>query len=246
MKIRNIFYATIAVMTVFNSCSKVDNYDGPTETISGIVKDKGTGKGLQTEVSGEAGNGTRIKMLEISWSDNPTPLYLASKMDGSYINTKMFMATYQMIPEGAFVPLKPNEIKTIEAKGGSTVVDFEVEPFLRVDWEGTPVVNADGTVSVKVKVTRGTNQTEFHKNLMDITLFINNNPYVGNNNYDSRFSPRISFTGQMGNASIGEIIELKSITPLPAKRDWYIRAGARVAHGLNIYNYSEPQTVTIP
>ncbi len=121
-----------------------------------------------------------------------------------------------------------------------------VAPFLRLDWGGTPVVNADGSVSVKVKVTRGANQTEFHKNLMDITLFVNNNPYVGDNNYDSRFSPRIAFTGQVGNARIGEVIELKSTTPLPAQRDWYIRAGERVAHGLNIYNYSEPLTVTIP
>src|SRR5215211_2787906 len=94
-----------AILFATGSCKKTDNYDGPTETLQSRIIDAGSGQNVQSEVSGDNGNGTRIKLLEISWSDNPTPLYLATKQDGTYSNTKVFKATYKMIAEGAFVPM---------------------------------------------------------------------------------------------------------------------------------------------
>src|SRR5688572_24870091 len=132
---KNIVYtlAIGAALLTAGSCSKVDNYDGPTETLQGRIIDAGTNQNVQSEVSGDNGNGTRIRLLEISWSANPTPLNLATKQDGTYINTKVFAATYKMIAEGAFVPMDlaaNDKTQTVVVQGGTTTVDFTVEPFL--------------------------------------------------------------------------------------------------------------------
>src|SRR5690349_19122717 len=156
---KNIVYALAlgSILLTAGSCKKDDNYDGPTETLQGRIIDAGTNQNVQSEVSGDNGSGTRIKLLETSWSDNPTPLYLATKQDGTYSNTKVFAATYKMIAEGAFVPMDiagNDKSQTVVVKGGTTTVDFTVEPFLRVELVGEPVINGNGTVSQDVKVTR--------------------------------------------------------------------------------------------
>src|SRR5579875_2700092 len=103
---RKLYYIALSLaVTAFSACKKYDNYAPPSETLKGNIIDAATGKNVQSEISGDNGNGTRIKLLEISWSDNPTPLYLATKQDGTYINTKVFAATYRMSAEGAFVPM---------------------------------------------------------------------------------------------------------------------------------------------
>jgi hypothetical protein len=237
-----------AALLAAGSCNKVDNYDGPTETLQGRIIDAGTGQNVQSEVSGDNGAGTRIKLLETSWSDNPTPLYLATKQDGTYINTKIFKATYKMIAEGAFVPMDlpaNDQSKSLEVKGGTTTVDFTVEPFLRVEWVGEPVVNANGTVTIQVKVTRGTANAGFQQNITNLGLFLSPYQYVGNNNYDSRYSTVIAYSGVAGNAILGQTITLTTTGTLP-KKDWYLRIGSRIVYGTNRYNYSTIKMVTIP
>jgi hypothetical protein len=238
--------ATSTILLMGNSCKKVDNYNGPTETLQGHIIDAGNKQNVQSEVSGDNGAGTRIKLLEISWSDNPTPLYLATKQDGTYTNTKVFAATYKMIAEGAFVPMDlagNDQTKTIDVKGGVTNVDFTVEPFLRVDWVGEPVMNADSSVSIKVTVTRGTTNAGFQQNIINLALFVCPYEYAGNNNYDSRYSTVLSYSGTTGNAIAGQTITLTS-KPLPGK-DWFLRVGSRIAYGTNRYNYSTIKMVTI-
>jgi hypothetical protein len=246
---KNIVFAFAigAVLMTAGSCSKIDNYDGPTETLQGRIIDDATGQNVQSEVSGDNGAGTRIKLLEISWSDNPTPLYLATRQDGTYSNTKIFKATYKMIAEGAFVPMDlagNDKTQTVVVKGGTTTVDFKVDPFLRVEWVGEPVVNANGTVSVDVKVTRGTNNAAFQQNITNLALFLCPYEYVGNNNFDNRYSKINSYSGTTGNAIVGQTITLTSTGTLP-KKDWYLRVGSRIAYGTNRYNYSTIKKVTI-
>jgi hypothetical protein len=246
---KNIVYtlAIGAALLTAGSCSKVDNYDGPTETLQGRIIDAGTNQNVQSEVSGDNGNGTRIRLLEISWSANPTPLNLATKQDGTYINTKVFAATYKMIAEGAFVPMDlagNDKTQTVVVQGGTTTVDFTVEPFLRVEYVGEPVVNANGTVSVDVRVTRGTTNTAYQQNITNLALFLSPNEYVGNNNFDNRYSTIVSYSGTTGNAIVGQTIKLTSTSVLP-KKDWYLRVGSRIAFGTNRYNYSTIKKVTI-
>lgn len=236
-----------AVLLAAGSCKKIDNYDGPTETLQGRIIDAGNSQNVQSEVSGDNGNGTRIRLLEISWGPNPTPLYLATKQDGTYTNTKVFKATYKMIAEGAFVPLDlpaNDQSQTVEVKGGSTTVDFTVEPFLRVEWIGEPVVNANGTVTVQVRVTRGTSNPNYQQNITNLALFASPVPYVGNNNFDNRYSTVVAYSGTAGNAIVGQTMTLTTTGTLP-KKDWYLRVGSRIAFGTNRYNYSTIKMVTI-
>jgi hypothetical protein len=245
---KKIIYSIVLGLTLINmsSCKKVDNYEGPTETLQGRIIDAATGQNVQSEVSGDNGNGTRIRLLEISWSNNPTPLYLATKQDGTYRNTKVFKATYKMIAEGAFVPMDlagNDKSQTVEVKGGTTTVDFTVDPFLRVEWVGEPVLNANGTVSVQVRVTRGTNNAAYQQNITNLALFVSPSEYVGNNNNDPRYSTNTAYSGTAGNAIVGQTITLTSTGILP-KRDWYLRVGSRIAFGTNRYNYSTIKMVS--
>lgn len=244
---KNIAFAAAMsmVLLIGNSCKKNDNFPAPAETLRGNIIDATTKQNVQSEVSGDNGAGTRIKLLEISWSDNPTPLYLATKQDGTYNNTKVFAGTYKIIAEGAFVPLDlatNDQTQTVNVKGVNTV-DFTVEPFLRVAWVGQPVTNADGSVSVQVTVSRGTSNTAFQQAIINLGLFISPSEYVGNNNYDSRYSNLLTYSGTTGNAIVGQTITLTS-KPLP-KREWFLRVGSRISFGTNRYNYSDIRSVTI-
>ena len=246
---KRILYSVVLGATIITagSCKKTDNYDGPTAALQGRIIDAGNSQNVQSEVSGDNGSGTRIRLLEISWSNNPTPLYLATRQDGTYTNTKVFSATYKMIAEGAFVPMDlagNDKSQTIDVKGGTTTVDFTVEPFLRVEWVGEPVVNANGTVSVQVKVTRGTSNPAYQQNISNLAIFLSPSEYVGNNNYDPRYSTITAYSGTAGNAIVGQTTTLTTSGVLP-KKDWYLRVGSRIAFGTNRYNYSTIKMVGV-
>jgi hypothetical protein len=251
---KKIFY-TIAICIVAvagSSCSKLDNYPDPTETLNGSVIDAGTNKTVQTE---NGGGGTRIKLLEISWSDNPTPFYISSMQDGTFNYTKLFAGKNVISAEGAFVPLVQTDAsgativdksQTVDIKG-ATNVNFSVDPFLRIEWIGEPVLNPDGTVTASFKFTRGTTDPNFQQDITDVHLFVNSNKFVGNNNFDNRYSPQIDYNGSDANAQVGQTITLTTKGgPLPTKREYFLRVGARTNYGLKYYNYTDVKTVTVP
>lgn len=258
MKKTFYYIAVGVVLLTANACSKkIDNYAAPDQTLRGRIIDAGTGKNMPGEVSGENGTGTRIELRELSWSDNPTPLYLATMQDGTYNNTKIFAGHYKISADGAFVPLVQtganpvDKSQTVDIKGGVTTVDFNVEPFLRVEWMGEPVLNTNGTVSVQVKITRGTADPAYQLNVTDINFYVNNYPYVGNNanSFDARYSNRVAYSGTTGNALLGQTITITTTGgALPAKRDWYLRVGARTTFP-NLgrpFNYNEVKKISIP
>jgi hypothetical protein len=246
----------IAWMAI-SACSKTDNYSAPDQTLRGRIIDAGTGKNMPGEVSGENGTGTRIELRELSWSDNPTPQYLATMQDGTYNNTKIFAGHYKISADGAFVPLVqtgPNPVdksKEMDIQGGVTELDFTVEPFLRVEWVGDPVYNTNGTVTVKAIITRGTNDPNYQLNVTDINLYINNYPYVGSNanSFDARYSNRVTYSGTNGNNLLGQTLTITTTGgALPGKRDWYLRVAARTTFP-NLgrpYNYNEVKKISIP
>ncbi len=255
-KMKKILYYLSCCILLFAgySCSTdIDNYDEPQETLKGEVIDKNTMKPMQTEVSDA---GIRLKLMEYSWSDNPTPYYFYCKQDGTFNNTKIFKGTYNVVPQGAFVPLVQkddegntilDESRTLEIKG-SVDLKFEVEPFLNIEWVGEPVVNSNGSITIQVKVTRGTANAKYHQNVSDIVLFINSSsPYVGDNNYDNRYITKLS--GDDANNSLGKTITLTTTGEFSKARTYYVRVGARIDYnveGSKRYNYNEPKTVPIP
>jgi hypothetical protein len=260
MTMKSIIYSIalgLAVITA-SSCKKFDNYDGPDQTLQGTIIDANNGRPMQSDLSGDAGGsaGTRIKLLETSWSANPTPLYLATKIDGTYVNTKVFAATYNISAEGAFVPLvQPaatppvDQSKNLEVKGGTTTVDFTVEPLLEVEWVGTPVLNANGSITAQVKITRGTTKTAFQGNVTDLWLFTSPYPYIGSstNSYDTRYATHVTYAGTTGTALLGTTITITTTLTSGAlpKKDWYIRLAARTDYGGKLYNFSDMKMVTV-
>lgn len=241
----------ISIIAVGSSCKKIDNYDAPNATLKGSVVDATTGAGIQTE----QGSGTRIKLLEISYSANPTPYYVSSMQDGTFVNTKLFANKDIMSAEGPFVPMVQtdatgktivDESQTIDLKG-TTTVTFKVHPFLRVEWVGAPVFNPDGTITAQVKFTRGTDDPNFQQNISDVYLFVNATKYVGNNNYDNRYSQQLSYSGTAGNDAVGTTVTLTTKGgAMPGKRSYFVRVGARVSYGLNYYNYTDVKEVAAP
>lgn len=244
--------AIFSILLLSGACStELDNYDEPDATLQGSVIDVNTGKPLQTEVGNR---GTRIKLLEMSWSDNPTAQYLYSVQEGTYTNTKIFGGTYKIVPEGAFVPLVQTGATPVDksqtvnvTSGGTTTVDFQVEPLLEVEYVGEPILNADGTITVKFKVTRGTTNPSFKPNMNAVFLFVNNTKYLGDNNWDNRYSRAIVYSGTAGDNLLGTVISITTAGgSLPKGRNYYVRVGARTAYGLQLYNYNEPKIVSIP
>jgi len=233
------------------SCTKTDNYKAPDQTLQGTITDVGNGQNVQGEI-GDAANSSRIKLLEISYSSNPTPQYLGVMQDGTYVNTKIFAATYKISAEGAFVPMVQttpvvDQSQTVVVKGGTTAVNFQVEPLLRVSWVGTPVLNANGTITVQVTVTRGTTNALFQNNITDVSLFVNTSEYVGNNINDASRTARITYTGNAANTTLGTTLTLTTVGgALPTGRDYYLRVGARTDYGLKQYNYTDVKKLAVP
>lgn len=252
---KNILYYLASCILLIGgyACSTdIDNYSEPKETLRGAVVDKNTGEPIQTEVSDR---GIRLKLMEYSWSDNPTPYYFNCKQDGTFNNTKIFKGTYNILPFGPFVPLVQtnssgqvivDESQTVQIKG-TVEMDFEVEPFLNVEWVGEPVLNSNGSVTVQVRVTRGTTHPDYQQNVSDIVLFINSSSYyVGDNNYDNRYITRLE--GAAAHSQLGNVVTLTTNGSFSMNRDYYVRVGARIDYnveGSRRYNYNEPKMVKV-
>ncbi|WP_316769910.1 DUF3823 domain-containing protein [Pedobacter frigiditerrae] len=236
MKRITYYIAICLALLTASSCSKFDNYAAPDQTVKGVVTDAGTGKPIQTEVTTTDGSmtaGTRVRLVETSYSPTATPQFLASRQDGSFTNTKLFAATYTMTPEGAFVPPTP---KVVEVKGGTTEVNFAVEPFLRVEWVGEPTYDAaTGKVNAQYTIVRGTANAAYQDAIGDCVLYLNNTPYVGNTNFTlftRPATPALTVTNSVASPV------------LPKGREIFLRVGARI--GSRLYNYSTIKSVTIP
>jgi len=244
---KKIFYYSALCLAIAagSSCSKIDNDAAPSSTITGSTIDEGTGQTVQTEIGS---GGTRVKLLETSYSANPVPIYFQSKQDGTFENTKVFAATYKVSVEGPFVPIvQTDNTGALLSDSSQNIVlkntanlNFKVQPFLRVEWVGKPVVNADNSVTVQVRVTRGTANPNYVSDITDINLYVSNTQYDGSNNYDPRYSKLTSYSGSTGTALLGQVITLTTTGGSLPAQDVYFRVGARINAGLNEYNYNTP------
>ncbi len=243
MKTLRLILLLIINVLFFNSC-KVDNYDFPSETLKGEFVDKLTKEPFQTSMGA---TGIRIRMMEYSWSDNPVPYDFYAKMDGTFYNNKIFAGEYGIIPTGAFVPLEEQRVKV----NGECSLHYEVEPFLRLEWIGEPIVNSDGTAEVQVKISRGTVNSEYQQPLAEVWLYVSETTYVGDFSYSPRFSTHL--TGYQVNDILDKVITIKTGQAngpgegnpqeyFPTySRKFFLRVGARIdtqVEGSNVYNYT--------
>jgi hypothetical protein len=236
------------LLTIITSCEDDDNYPAPAETFKGSIVDAETGEPFQTAIGN---TGVRIKMMEYSWSETPAPYYMYSQMDGQFNNTKIFKGEYGITPEGAFVPVAEERIQI----SGTVEKNYQVEPFLRIEWVGEPAINDNGTATVQVKIDRGTVHPDYQQALTEVWLFVSETQYAGDFSYSPNYSTKLTgatlpalggtvsiTTGWPGGIGTGA----QRFFP-DYSRKYFLRVGARInrqVNSTNVYNYSTVKEIT--
>ena len=251
----------------FNSC-KIDNYDEPQETLKGTVSDVVTGDPVLTDQGSE---GTRIRLRELSWTETKVPdnYDFYCMKEGIFQDTKVFKGHYNVRIDGAFIPLVrltsagdtiADETKYIDIQG-ITQVEFKVQPFLKLEWIGTPTIS-DGKITATVKVTRAVSPDDFKAkiepmggyddnflNVTDVRLFVSEVPYVGYRDWDNRYTTEIDYSGNSFDALLGQPVIITTSGVIPAGRTVFIRAAARINYAtenIRRHNYNVAVRVDIP
>jgi hypothetical protein len=254
----------------FSSCElfEMDDYSEPTETIKGEVVNVATGERVLTDQGSE---GIRIRLRQLSWKQTATPdnFDFWCTKEGLFQNTKVFKAYYNLRIDGPFIPLVrlnlqgdtiADETKYLDIKG-VTDVKFAVQPFLKVEWVGTPTIS-NGKITAKFKVTRATSPEDFKAKIepmggynanflevSDVRLFVGENAFIGLRQKDDRYGLQQNYTGNAFNALLGETITITTNSEIPAGRTVFIRAAARIRYlteNISRYNYNESIRVDIP
>jgi len=267
------FYILSIGLFSLSSCSlfELDNYEAPAETLQGNVVDAATGAPVLTDQGSE---GIRVRLTELSWGDNVTPNDFYCMPTGEFQNTKLFKAKYNVRVDGPFIPLLreddrgvplADETQTLDVSG-NTQVTFEVQPFLKVEWVGTPEV-INGRIRAQMRVTRGVSPEDFRAkiepmggysvsflNVTDIQLFVSYSSSVGYRARDERYSSKIEYSGAAFNSMLGQTIMIESSAAniVPSGRSVFVRAAARINYdtpkgsGTRRWNYNEAVQVIIP
>lgn len=266
------FYIILFALLSFSSCSlfEIDNYDEPAETLQGEVVNAETGEPVLTDQGGE---GIRVRLTEVSWGDNVNfnPDFFCMS-DGTFQNTKLFKGRYNIRIDGPFIPLLREDDRGVPIADETQIVDiqgttnvrFEVQPFLKVEWVGEPIL-VNGKIKAQVRVTRAVSEEDFRAkiepmggysssflNVTDIQLFVSYSSTVGYRARDERWSNKIEYTGSAFNALLGETITIESSGAIPSGRVVFIRAAARINYdtpkgsGTRRWNYNEPVELLTP
>jgi hypothetical protein len=207
------------------SCDKLDTYGEPKETLTGAVIDVTTDQPIRTEQP----NGYRLRLMELSWSDNPQPLYFWGKADGTFHNSKVFAGEYEITPvEGAFFQPAP---QTVNIKG-ATKVEFTVTPYLSVSAE--QITLAGNELTVRYRISR----TQEGDKIYDSRVFVSTNPNVGTNVFTNSLSP-LRDLRSMDDATVLQTVFEEKISGFETGKTYYIRIGARTNNFSLRYNFTE-------
>ncbi|MDR2472954.1 MAG: DUF3823 domain-containing protein [Tannerella sp.] len=265
-----LFYIAIISVMMFYSCElfELDNYDAPQETLKGTITDIATGEPVLTDQGSE---GIRVRIRELSWLQTATPdnFDILCRKDGTYQNTKIFKGHYNVRIDGPFIPLVRmtivgdtlvDESKYVGIKG-VTEVNFHVQPFLKLEWVGQPIV-ANGKITASFRVTRAVTPEDFQAKIQplggyndnflevsDVRLFVSQVQYVGLHDRDDRYSVQVNYTGNAFNSLFGQTITLTTNSEILSGRIVWIRAAARIRYlteNISRYNYNEEVKVIIP
>lgn len=207
------------------SCDPIDNMDGPNATIIGSVIDETTNKPLISEQP----NGFKIKMVETSWSDSATPEYFWGKADGTFKNSKIFSATYDVQPvEGAFFPVDPVSVLIKKSEN----IEFRVTPYLTVHPSRVELIN--DAIVVEWTLSR----TKIGDKIIDARVFISNNPNVGTNFFTTALSPMVDLN-KVTDENVLSATYKQTISGLTKGDTYYVKIGARTNNSSKRYNFSE-------
>ncbi|MDR3093228.1 MAG: DUF3823 domain-containing protein [Bacteroidales bacterium] len=224
---KKLIYFLMASSLLLASCEN-DNYDEPDAGLQGTLTDEMTGKPLVTEQP----NGFQIRNKEISWTgtdivlDNPElyARYFWGRADGTFTNTKMFAATYQITPvNGPFHTVPIREV-TLQS-GMNPPVDFNVLPY--VSFRDVSIVKDPAnsqrviaTFTVDVNATADEPAT-----IRNYRLFATSrSPYVGASVFDDDVSSTTDVA--LKPEQLGMPITMRQTGFVPGKT-YYLRIGAR-------------------
>lgn len=229
MKIKNILSCGFIVVSLsITSCSK-DNYKAPDAGIKGEVIDVTTNEPIQTEQP----NGVKIRLLEVSYGDDVTPIDFWCKSDGTFENSNLFADKYEVVPiEGAFFPADTAAVDV----SGTTTVDFKVTPFLTVKATATP---ATGSVITNYTISR----TQAGGKITACKTLVSFTPSVSNT--INEFSV-VHDLSAVPDDSVLNHPYTDTVRGLTSGETYYVRVGAIAANANNKYNYSKIFTVTVP
>ena len=249
---KKILYSIIlgAAALTATSCMEEDNFDPPYASIRGNLIDATTGKNYE----GDQGD-VHIRIWEKSWSDNPSYQDLNVKADGSYLNTKLFAGTYDMLPvDGSWWPCDTTYDVPIGNKNNATM-DFRVTPYLKLtDFEVELIHNMEADMDTLVMscklfapITDGLPQVRELRPFLSLNHFCgasNKLDYYYNDTY--RINIRQAWS-RIGNMDTGEGYNTYTIN-VPVKRgyDYWVRMGANVNDQYLKFNYTEIKHVQIP
>lgn len=267
---RILAYALFLALTTSCSLFEIDNFEEPKETIKGAVVDVKTGEPVLTEHNG---GGIRVRLTELSYGENVehNPDFYCRE-DGTYQNTKIFEGNYNVRIDGPFIPLYREDqdgnliedcTVTTDIKGVCTV-NFEVQPFLKVEFVGEPSVS-DGQIKTRIMVTRATTVEEFREkvepmggyqdyftNVTDVRLFVSYSSTVNSVNKYEPWCNYIEYKGNEFESKFGKVIDLSSSGTLLSGSKVFVRAAARINYdtpvgsGTRRYNFSEVKEVYVP
>ena len=259
----------MAALTGVTSCSlfNYDNYEAPAETLKGSVVDR-SGNPVLTD---QASEGIRVRLVETSWEGSVTPQDFLCMPDGTFQNTKLFEADYNVRVDGPFVPIiiEDPDGEIIEDGSvnihlkGTEEITFEVDPFLSVELLDASVSN--GKITAKVRVNRGISRQalsgkmeqtgdwqDAYANITDVQLFVGYSSFMGYCNRDERWSSKLEYQGTAFDANLGKVVNISSNGIVPSGRKVFIRAAARINYdtprgsGTRRWNYSPVVEVNVP
>lgn len=244
---KKILYALTGCLLLFSAaCTDIDNYDGPNASLSGKIIDSTTGEPFITG-QGEMS----IRLWETSWGDKPSPQDLVVKQDGTYVNTKLFKATYSVLPySGPFWPVA-DTIKSFKLNGSNTL-DFELTPYLKiidVKWN----LDKDNKLQMSCKLQAPI--TESLPTVLEVRPFLSLTQYCGAGNRiqeyfkdEYRVNINKNWWDGVGDMKTGISNETYTVSGLQLKpgRTYYVRMGAKVKDNFEQFNYSEVIKVEVP
>jgi len=218
-KILSSFLVFLSLGVLLGSCMK-DNMDGPNAQVYGIIKDKVTGKPVETELI----NGAIIQAFEQGYA-TPVAQNWVIKNSGEYRNNLVFANKYNFsLPNGNFIPITLNDY---EIKPGENRLDFEVDPYIRVN-NCNITKNASNQIVATFTLEAGVSAAR----LSAIRLYAFSDIYVGE-------SVKFNTTGTAFQQTFGTPIVINPATTytltidltanstlFPAGRDYFFRVGA--------------------
>lgn len=249
----------VSVLLV-SSCMEVDNFDAPSEHLTGNIIDVTTGTNILAD-QGEA----HVRIWEKSFSINPSPRNIPVKQDGTYNNTKLFAGTYDLAAEGPWWPI--DTLRNIPI-GGKVTQNFEVTPYLKIT-NFSAVLDGDtlrveGRLAAPAIPSYNASRGDVMPQVMDIRCFISTLQFCGSGNQLDAYKDLEVNKKKMtiinvrkAWSSISDGVE--DSNGLTHSKDIYkfavwakpgytffVRMGARVDDTFQNYNYSEIVKIEVP